>query len=136
MRQLTLEEVKEHHGGTLPPDGILRPDAHEPAPPRPAKPKGRSRAARFAVLNAFADFGLAGLSGAEAKVWLLLFRDTKGTGTARTGQADLARRAGLKTRSVRYALSALVTKGMVRIVRRGRLNCGPSVYRVHPTGFA
>ena len=51
------------------------------------------------MLNAFADFALADLTGAEAKVWLILFRDTKAaTGTARTGQADIARRAGLSSR--------------------------------------
>jgi len=78
---------------------------------------------------------LADLSGSEAKVWLILFRDTKvATGTARTGQADIARRAGLKERAVRYALSSLEAKGMVCVVRRGRLNGGPSVYRLHPTG--
>ncbi len=77
---------------------------------------------------------MAGLTAAEAKVWLILFRDTKAaTGTARTGQADLARRAGLKPRTVRYALVSLEGKGMVRVVRRGRLR-RPSVYRVHPTG--
>jgi hypothetical protein len=47
------------------------------------------------VLNAFTDFALADLTGAEAKVWLILFRDTKAaTGTARTGQTDIARRPG------------------------------------------
>jgi hypothetical protein len=125
----------------LPPDAVLRPDAaEEAAPPVPAataKPKCRSRSERFAVLNAFTDFGLARLTGAETKVWLILFRDTRAaTGTARTGQADIARRAGLKPRMVRYALASLEAKGMVRVVRRGRLNAGPSVYRVHPTGAA
>lgn len=139
MRRLTMREVREQHGGKLPADAVLRPDEHEdPAPPLlAAKPKGRSRSARFAVLNAFADFGLAGLTGAETKVWLILFRDTKAaTGTAHTGQADIARRAGLKPRMVRYAVASLEAKGMVRVVRRGRLNAGPSICRVHPTGAA
>ncbi|MFO0804346.1 MAG: hypothetical protein U0791_14635 [Gemmataceae bacterium] len=138
MRRLTMKEVREQHAGILPPDAILRPDEDE-APARPAppsKPKRCTRSERFATLNAFADFGLAGLTGAEAKVWLILFRDTKGTGTARTGQADIARRAGLKPRMVRYALASLEAKGLVHVVRRGRLNAGPSVYRVHPTGNA
>lgn len=98
-----------------------------------AKPKRRSRSERFAVLNAFVDMGMAGLTGAEVKVWLILFRDTKANGTARTGQADLARRAGLTIRGVQKVLDKLTTKGMVQVVRRGRLNVGPSVYRVHPT---
>ncbi len=140
MRRLTLREVNEHHGGILPPDATFRPDAEdEPArPTSPSKPKRRSgKGERFAVLNAFVDAALAELTGAEAKVWLILFRDTKAaTGTARTGQADIARRAGIDARTVRRVLVALEAKGMIRIIRRGRLNGGPSTYRVHPTGTA
>ena len=138
MRRLTLREVSEQHGGMLPPDATFRPD-EEPTRPAPtAKPKRRGgRGERFAVLNAFADCALADLTGAEAKVWLILFRDVKAaTGTARTGQADIARRAGLEPRTVRRALTSLEAKGMVHVVHRGRLNAGPSVYRVHPTGTA
>ena len=136
MRRLTMNEVKEHHNGILPPDAILRPDVDEEPPP-PSKPKRRAaRSERFATLNTFADFALAALTGAEAKVWLILFRDVKGTGTARTGQADIARRAGLSARGVRKALNKLQAKGLVKTVHRGRLNAGPSVYRVHPTGAA
>jgi hypothetical protein len=131
---LTLGEVNEQHGGILPPDAVLRADDEEAAmPPSAVKPK-RSRSERFATLNAFTDISLAGLTGAEAKVWLILWRDIKAaTGTARTGQADIARRAGIKPRMVRYALASLERKGMVEVVRRGRLNAGPSIYRVHPT---
>ena len=133
MRRLTLREVNEQHGGILPPDATLRPD-EEPARPAPtAKPKRRGE--RFALLNVFTDCALADLTGAETKVWLILFRDAKAaTGTARTGQADIARRAGLEPRTVRRALASLQAKGMVSVVRRGRLNAGPSTYRVHPTG--
>jgi hypothetical protein len=131
-----MREVNERHGGILPPDAVFRPEDHEPARPAPpAKPKRQSRSERFAALNAFTDFALARLTGAEAKVWLILFRDTKGDGLARTGQADIARRAGLKPRMVRYVLASLKAKGMVDVVRRGRLNAGPSAYRVRPTGI-
>ena len=137
MRRLTLKEVNEQHGGMLPPDAVFRPDDDgalaRPAPPaKPNRPSGRGE--RFAALNAFADFALADLTGSEAKVWLILFRDAKAaTGTARTGQADIARRAGLSRRGVQVALDKLTAKGLVRLVRRGRLNAGPSTYRVHPT---
>jgi hypothetical protein len=142
MRRLTLREVQEQYGGILPPDAVLRPDDDEipPSParlkPPAAKPKRRTRSERFAVLNAFVDFGVAKLTGAEVKVWLILYRDTKANGLARTGQADIARRAGLRPRMVRYALAKLEAKGMVHVLNRGRLNVGPSVYRVHPTGTA
>lgn len=134
MRRLTLKEVNEQHGGTLPPDAVFRAD--EDAEPVPStKPKRRSRSERFAALNAFVDFGIADadLTPAEALVWFVLFRDTKGTGTARTGQTDIARRAGLSVRGVKLALRNLKAKGMVQVVRRGQLNVGPSTYRVHPT---
>lgn len=136
MRRLTLKEVNEQLGGTLPPDAVFRPDdGEEPADSAPpGRPARRTRSERFAALNAFVDMGLADLTGAETKVWLILFRDTKGTGTARTGQADIARRAGLSVRSVKLALRSLTAKGMVRLVHRGRLNVGPSVHTVHPVG--
>lgn len=138
MRRLTLKEVNEQHGGILPPDATFRADEEPARTAPPIKPKRRSgRGERFAVLNAFTDCALADLTGAETKVWLILFRDAKAaTGTARTGQADIARRAGLEPRTVRRALASLEAKGMVRVVHRGRLNAGPSVYRVHPTGTA
>lgn len=91
----------------------------------------RKTADRFAVLNVFVDFTLAGLNRNEIAVWLLLYRDTKG-GTARTSQADLARRAGIAVRTVRYALRRLVAKGLLRVVRRGGIGRGPSTYHVRP----
>jgi hypothetical protein len=150
VRELTLKEVREQYGGILPPDAVLRPDDDEiaataaarqaatrqAARPTPAtKPKRRTRSERFAVLNAFVDFGIADakLTPAEALVWLVLFRDTKANGLARTGQTDIARRARLSVRGVKKAIRALHAKGMVHVLNRGRLNVGPSVYRVHPT---
>lgn len=132
MRQLTMQQVQDEHDGKLPPDAVLIPSpradnlTHKK---RAVRKPGRSE--RFAVLNTFVDFVLAGLTGAEVKVWLILFRDTKAaTGTARTGQADIGRRAGIGLRTVGRALVKLQSKGMLRIVRRGRLNVGPSTYRV------
>ena len=136
MRRLTVKEVNEQFGGKLPPDATFRAD-NEPDRPEPpaAKPERRSgRGERFAVLNAFTDCSLTDLTGSETKVWLILFRDAKAaTGTARTGQADIARRAGLSRRGVQVALDKLNAKGLVRIVRRGRLNEGPSTYLIFPT---
>src|SRR5439155_24013393 len=101
---------------SVPPDAVFRPDdAGEIARPAPAGKSQRraGRAGRFGVLNAFTDCALADLAGAEVKVWLILFRDTKAaTGTARTGQADIARRAGLEPRTVRRALAKLEAKGL------------------------
>ncbi len=119
MRELTLREVNEQYGGILPPDAVLRPDDAEITPsavPQPHRPKGasstpkrRNRSERFAVLNTFVDFGIVDskLTPAEVVVWLVLYRDTKGDGTARTAQADIARRAGLNVRTVRRAVAVV-----------------------------
>jgi len=141
VRQITLKELNERHGGMLPPDAVMRPDDGEDAGlsrSPPAKLPRRGRSERFAALNAFVDFGIAeaDLTPAEALVWLVLFRDTKRDGTARTGQVDIARRAGLSRRGVQKALDKLTSRGLVALVRRGRLNVGPSTYRVHATGNA
>lgn len=100
------------------------------------KSRGRTRSERFAVANAFVDLGMSigKLTGAEVKVWLILWRDTKRDGTARTGQADIARRAGLTVRAIKKAIASLAAKGFVSVVTRGKLNVGPSIYRVHGTG--
>ena len=98
----------------------------------PKKGNGRDR---FAILNALVDFEMAHLTGAELRVWILLYRDTKAaTQTARTGQADLARRTGLCDRSVRRGLVGLQRKGVLRVVKRGGLGEGASVYRVSAAG--
>ena len=134
-----MRQVNEEHGGVLPPDATFKPDEEPARPGTPAKANRRrsGRGERFAALNAFVDMGMADLTGAETKVWLILFRDTKAaTGTARTAQTDLARRAGIDVRTVRRVLASLESNGMVRVVHRGRLNLGPSVYRVHSTGTA
>jgi hypothetical protein len=95
------------------------------------RPKGKcTPAGRFGVLNAFVDCTMATLKPSERAVWLILFRDTKPGGIARTSERDIARRAGVSDRMVRYALTALERRGLVQVVRRGRLRAGPSSYRV------
>jgi hypothetical protein len=96
------------------------------------KPARRETAARFAVLNAFVDFALAGMARNEIAVWLVLYRDTKPDGTARTSQADLARRNGTSDRTVRRALGRLETAGLLKVVYRGGFRRGQSRYRVGP----
>jgi hypothetical protein len=116
------------------------PTALDGLPPRPlgmpGEPKGKPKhqrrggGERFRQLNAFADFTLAALDRNELAVWLLLFRDAR-DGIARTSQRNLARRAGACERTVRRAVNRLVGRGLLDVVRRGRLLTGPSAYRVH-----
>jgi hypothetical protein len=95
---------------------------------KPARRKGD----RFAVVNAFLDFTAGGLTRAAALTWLVLWRDTKPDGTARTSQADLARRIGADPSTVKRAVAALVKAGLLAVVYRGSLRRGPSAYRVRP----
>jgi DNA-binding MarR family transcriptional regulator len=92
----------------------------------------RRSALRFEILNAFADRGMADLTRAEIAVWLILYRDTKPSGEARTSLGDLARRAGTDRQTASRAVGRLVRRKMLRVLRRGGLNRGPSVYRVFP----
>ena len=92
----------------------------------------RSSRGRFESINTFLDVTSAKLARAELAVWLLLWRDTKPDGLARTSQGDLARRAGCNPRTVRRALVALEATGLLTIVRQGGLPRRMSVYRVHP----
>ena len=121
--------------GTLPPmngephvraAGTAR-DATKPKGKADRRPNGN----RFALLNAFCDFTASKLSRSELLVWFTLYRDTR-DGTARTGQADIARRAGLGERTVRWALGRLERRGLLIVVYRGGLSRGPSSYRLQP----
>lgn len=96
-----------------------------------AKQQPKKTGGRFTVLNTFVDFAMGGLSRANMAVWLVLYRDTK-DGIARTGQTDIARRAGVCTRTVKRAIRQLEQMGLVTVVRRGGLNSGVSSYRVRP----
>lgn len=106
----------------------------EPAALRNSRNRNKARAGdRFAVLNTFVDCSLARVLRTDAAVWLVLYRDTQRDGIARTGQADIARRAGVGTRTVIRAVRRLEAKGLLTVVRRGGLNRGPSAYRVRGT---
>ena len=111
----------------------VRVNGSTPAHRSNGKAKGkpaRRNGDRFAVLNAFVDFTMRGLTRAEVSVWLALFRDTKPDGLARTGQTDLARRAGVNCKTVKRAVAALLKAGLLTVVYRGSLRRGPSTYRV------
>ena len=103
-------------------------------PDRPARQKTSKRASRlrFEVLNAFVDSGMADLSRAELAVWLVLYRDTKPSGTARASLADIANRAGIDRQTASRAVGKLSRRKMLQVLRRGGLNQGPSEYRVFP----
>ena len=92
-----------------------------------AKPTARRKTTkrqsrlRFELLNAFVDSGMADLSRAELAIWLVLYRDTKRSGTARVSLADIAHRAGIDRQTVSRAVSKLVRRRMPQVIRRGGL---------------
>lgn len=135
MRKLTLRDLQTKHDGVLPPDAVLaEPEGSTPPAPAVNRRGPGPGAGRFGTLNAFVDATVAGLKRSELVVWLVLFRDTKANGLARTSQADIARRGGLSERMVRYALQKLAAAGLVRVVSSGRLRDRASVYRVTALG--
>ena len=93
------------------------------------KPSHRKTGNRFAVLNDFVDAAAGELPRSDILVWLVLYRDTR-NGIAETSQADIARRAKLSSRTVRYAIGRLTDRGLLALVYRGGINRGTSKYRV------
>lgn len=108
------------------PGATMLPPAEPPVP----KHTRRRTQDRFAEINGFVDSTLSRLTRSAVAVWLILWRDTKPNGLARTGQTDLARRAGVSQRAVRKALVCLVGLKLVKVVRKGRAGAGPSTYRI------
>jgi hypothetical protein len=86
---------------------------------------------RFQILNGFVDFGLAGLSRSEIAVWLIIYRDTKPSGLARTSLSDLARRGGMSRRQATRALRALIGRGAVHVIRKGVVGKA-TIYSIYP----
>src|SRR5262245_48567890 len=72
---------------------------------------------RWKVFNHFVDRGLAKLSRSEGFVYLILFRDTRPTGLARTALSELAQRGGMSERQASRALQSLIRKGKVYVIR-------------------
>jgi predicted DNA-binding transcriptional regulator len=112
-----------------------RPIRHDATEPDGTQRKGSAKRTgagqRFKVVNTFVDFTLRTLRRNEIAVWLILWRDTR-DGISRTSQTDIARRAGITKRTVIRVVGRLERKGLLRIVRRGGMNSGPSTYRVQP----
>jgi hypothetical protein len=73
---------------------------------------------RFRILNDFVDLGLAQLSRSEIVIYLILFRDTKSNGLARTSLSELVRRGGMSIRQASRSLNALIQRGAVRLIQK------------------
>lgn len=102
-----------------------------------AKGDGHLRSGnRFVTINAFVDITMRELSDRAALAWLVLWRDTKPNGLARTAVADLARRMGCSLSKAKRALAELRKKNLIDVPTRGGLGRGPSSYRLADTRTA
>ncbi len=86
---------------------------------------------RFKVLNRFTDATMRKLSDGAVRAWLILYRDTKPDGLAKTGYTDLARRMGCSVSKVKRAIRDLKQHGLLAVTRRGGPATGPNEYRVY-----
>jgi DNA-binding MarR family transcriptional regulator len=93
--------------------------------------RSRSRL-RFEILNTFVDQSMRALSRSELAVWLCLYRDTKPSGTVTLSLDDLAERCGLNRQTAWRAVASLKRGRLLKIVKKGGLNRGPTTYRVAP----
>jgi DNA-binding MarR family transcriptional regulator len=100
-------------------------DVRVPAPTA----QRRQATDRFTQLNTFVDQRLRELQRSELAVWLILYRDAR-NGIAQTGQTDIARRAGIRRRTVVRAIAQLIERGLIELVERGTRNGSTSRYRV------
>lgn len=108
-----------------------------PNKPNQTRPSSKSRGKeprqklhRFETINTFVDITMRGLSGRAALAWVVLWRDTKPNGLARTGVTDIARRMGCSTATAKRALAETRTQKLIEVADRGRLGGGPSSYRL------
>lgn len=97
------------------------------------KPKGSKVRGRFAVANAFADYGARRVDTTAQAVWWIIWRETKPDGLARVSFGRLAECVGATRRTAVRAVKRLENAGLLTVVRRGSLRQGASTYRAHGT---
>jgi DNA-binding transcriptional regulator PaaX len=86
---------------------------------------------RFQTLNSFIDVVMRVMPRGPAMTWLVLFRDVKPNGLAKTSVVSIAKRVGANRRTILRALRRLEKAGFIEVVIRGGLNRGASIYRIH-----
>jgi DNA-binding MarR family transcriptional regulator len=89
----------------------------------------------FPTFNGFVDLGVRHLSRSEIAAYLVLLRDTKPDGTARTSFGSIASRRGMSQRQAVRAVQSLIRLGVVEVVRRGGRGIGATTYCVVPGGI-
>jgi len=117
----------------IPADDIPADDAPATTtqPERPPDRQAAGVGSRFKLFNGFVDFDLAKLRRNDLAVWVVLFRLTDATtNTARASYQTIAASAGCSAATVKRAVKQLRERGLLRVVRQGGMNKGPSTFRV------
>jgi DNA-binding transcriptional ArsR family regulator len=100
-------------------------------------PKGRSTGRkvgdRFAVANAFADYGARLVDTTAQSCWWIVWRETKPDGLARVSFNRIAECIGKGRRTVIRTMKRLKRAGLITVVRQGGMREGASTYRAHGT---
>ncbi len=128
----------------MPPPGVaavplLTPEERERATVRQraqetkAKRKDAVRR-RWAMLNDFADHGMAGLRPSDAAVWLALFRHARADGVATVSRSRIEAMTGVNRKTITASLRRLADAGWIALLRRGGPNGGIAVYKVCSRG--
>ena len=113
-------------------NGSARTERHQGHDGKAKGKRGRRKAAdRFAVANAFADYGARLVDPTAQAVWWVLWRETKPDGLAKVSFGRLAECIGRSRRTALRAAGRLEKAGLLTVVRRGSLAEGPSTYRTH-----
>ena len=120
------------NGGMLPASAPV-----ETEQPRSNTDKPRVRkpdtVGRFKTMNEFVDFSARLVDTTAQAVWMVLFREVKPSGVASVSFGQIAERTGVCRRTVIRAIKKLEEAKLVTVMKRGRLNEGPSKYQVHGT---
>ena len=106
-------------------DQDRRQHRHQDADKAKAKAAGRRARDRFAVANAFADYGARLVDTTAQACWWVLWRETKPDGLARVSFGRLAECIGTHRRTVVRAMGRLAKAGLLTVVRRGGMREGP-----------
>ncbi len=84
-------------------------------------------------MNEFVDYSARSVDTTAQAVWMVLFRETKPNGLAKISFNQIAHLIGLKRRAAMRAIQTLEEATLLSVVKRGRLNEGPSTYRIYAT---
>lgn len=115
-------------GKILPP---MQPPVAADAVVGPSAPVKRKKPSRFTTFNSFIDHSARLLKAREFSVWVVLFRDVKPNGLACMAHSQIAEILACDRRTVARALNKLEAMGLITVAKRGGLNRGSNVYRVH-----